>query len=83
MFPASLALPCAVPSPPLPHVPPSRELKTSVSVRDDELFIMGGLDETRESASSRGVPFLPGFLRGRQSDHEATEILLMLHVKRI
>ena len=60
-----------------------RELKTSVSVRDDELFIMGGLDETRESASSKGVPFLPGFLRGSRSDSEATEILLMLHVKRI
>jgi type II secretory pathway component GspD/PulD (secretin) len=60
-----------------------RELQTSVSVQDDELVILGGLDEKRETNAKKGVSFLPEFLTGRQEEEEGTEILLLLHVKRI
>jgi len=60
-----------------------RELQTSIVAKDDELIILGGLDEKRETQSRKGVSFLPDFFSGRQGDEENTEILLLLHVKRI
>jgi len=60
-----------------------RELQTSVFENDDELIFQIRLDELVEIATSRGVMSLPDFLRGNQSENEATLTLLMLHVRRI
>jgi type II secretory pathway component GspD/PulD (secretin) len=60
-----------------------RELKTSVSVSDDEIIILGGLDEISNTRNSSGFSFFPAFLRGSKEENSKTEILLMLHVQRI
>lgn len=60
-----------------------RELQTTVSMKDGELVLLGGLDEKKESSGKKGLPFLPDFFAGRHDGAEDTEILLLLHVKRM
>jgi type II secretory pathway component GspD/PulD (secretin) len=60
-----------------------RELQTSVTVSNDDVIVLGGLDERSESSGREGFSFLPDFFRGTHSDGSQTEILLMLHVQRI
>lgn len=58
-----------------------REITTSISVRPDEVVMLGGLDEQRESADSAGLPFFPDWLRSRGSDHRRSELLLLLELR--
>jgi type II secretory pathway component GspD/PulD (secretin) len=60
-----------------------RELSTSVSVGDDEIVFLGGLDETSDSDSREGLFFMPSFLRGSRHENDRMEIILMLHVQRL
>jgi type II secretory pathway component GspD/PulD (secretin) len=60
-----------------------RELKTSVTVGDDEIIILGGLDEKTDTDNAEGISFFPDFLRGTKTETNRTEIMLMLHVQRI
>jgi hypothetical protein len=48
-----------------------RELKTFLSVFDDAIIIPGALDN------------LPSFLRGSRSETNKTELMMVLHVRRI
>jgi type II secretory pathway component GspD/PulD (secretin) len=60
-----------------------RELKTSVTVANDEIIILGGLDEKTDNESREGLSFLPAFLKGKKTETNQTEIMLVLHVQRI
>jgi type II secretory pathway component GspD/PulD (secretin) len=60
-----------------------RELKTSVTVEDGEILMIGGLEEKTENISKKGFPFLPEIFKGSSDSGGMTEILLLLHVKRI
>jgi type II secretory pathway component GspD/PulD (secretin) len=60
-----------------------RELATDIVAKDDEIILLGGLDEDRNTASDHGLSFLPRFARASSSDKSKTEIVLMLHVKRV
>lgn len=60
-----------------------RELKTALSVADGELVVIGGLAESKDTAASDGLSFLPSFLHSRTSDKASTEILLVLQVTRL
>ncbi|MDR1350621.1 MAG: hypothetical protein LBJ59_07600 [Zoogloeaceae bacterium] len=60
-----------------------RELKTSVIANDDEIIILGGLEKTTDSKMTEGISFLPAFLRSKNDTNERTEIMMLLHVKRI
>jgi hypothetical protein len=60
-----------------------RELSTSVSVGDDEIVFLGGLDETSDSDSREGLFFMPSFLCGSRHENDRMEIILMLHVQRL
>jgi len=42
-----------------------REVSTSVTAKDDELIILGGLRENRQNAETSGLPFLPALLSSR------------------
>jgi type II secretory pathway component GspD/PulD (secretin) len=61
----------------------TREVSTSVGIRGDEILVLGGLDQLKESAANRGLPFLPEFLRSRSDANTKSEILLILQVQRI
>ena len=60
-----------------------RELSTLVTARDDEIILVGGLDEQRITNNESGLSFLPSFMRHSVHDGQNTEIVLMLHVQRI
>lgn len=60
-----------------------RELKSDLSLSDGEIVVMGGLSDTKDTASSEGVSFLPDFLRGKSSEKKSVEILLVLQVTKL
>lgn len=60
-----------------------RELKTSVSVEDGEIIVLGGLTEDKETAGSSGLSFLPRWFNSRSSDKSRTELLLVLQLTRL
>jgi type II secretory pathway component HofQ len=60
-----------------------RDLKTSISVNDGDLIVLGGLAENKDSDSRDGPSFLPHFLQTTGKDQSQSEIFLVLQVKRI
>lgn len=60
-----------------------RELSTSVGVRSDEVLVLGGLDEDKDSQDKGGMSWLPDFLRPGGLQRTKSEILLILQAQRI
>lgn len=60
-----------------------RELSTTVSAKDGDLILMGGLDETKHSQDGIGLSWLPTWLHSKTAEQNKTDILLVLHVQRI
>ena len=60
-----------------------RELNTSVVVAQNDVVLIGGLDEEKTTADDVGLFFLPSWLRSHSEDKTRSEIVLMLHVERV
>ncbi|GAB2895610.1 bacteriophage-related lipoprotein [Uliginosibacterium flavum] len=60
-----------------------RSLKTSISMKDGDLIVLGGLAENKDSNSRDGLTFLPKFLHTSGSEAARSEILLVLQVQRL
>lgn len=60
-----------------------REISTSVGAVDNDVIVLGGLDEDKTSADSSGFSFLPDFLKSRGGQGSKTQILLVLQVQKI
>lgn len=60
-----------------------RELSTVVSSGLDDVVILGGLDESRETKETSGPAFLPSFLRTKTGESSKTQILLVLQVQKL
>ena len=60
-----------------------RELKTSLSLSDGELVVIGGLAEDKETSARSGLAFLPKFLQSKSSDKVGTELLLVLQLTKV
>lgn len=60
-----------------------RELQTVVTVKTDELIMLGGLNQTKETGGRTGLSFLPAVLHTRNDDSSQTELLLVIHAQRI
>lgn len=60
-----------------------RELKTSLSLADGELIVIGGLAEDKETNVRNGLSFIPEIFHSKTSDRTRSEILLLLQVTRI
>ncbi|MDP1522840.1 MAG: hypothetical protein Q8M10_06755 [Methylotenera sp.] len=60
-----------------------RELTTVVNSKFDDIILLGGLSETKDTKSNSGLPFLPDFLKSKSSDISKSDILLLLHVTKI
>jgi len=61
----------------------TREISTSVGVKGDEVLVLGGLDEEKDSSNSTGPFFLPSFLRATSGEKSRSEVLLILQATRI
>ena len=60
-----------------------RALKTSVSMQDGDLIVLGGLTENKDSDTRDGLSFLPRLLHTKGKETSRSEILLVLQVQRI
>ncbi|MDD3482997.1 type II secretion system protein GspD [Azovibrio restrictus] len=60
-----------------------RELNTSITAGEDEIIILGGLEETSTTAGTSGLSFFPSWLHGDTSSQDRTEIMMILNVQRI
>lgn len=60
-----------------------REFSTTVGMVPDEIIVLGGLDENKQSNGRDGLPFLPDWLHSSSHDLSKTEILLVLQVQKI
>lgn len=60
-----------------------REISTTVGTSHDEIVILGGLDESKATKDSSGLPFLPSWARSESVDESKTEILLVLQVQKL
>lgn len=60
-----------------------RELSTSVVVGQNDVVLLGGLDEEKTSGKNAGFFFMPKFLRSDSTEAAKTEIVLMLYVQRV
>lgn len=49
----------------------------------DDVLIIGGLDEEKETKSVTGPSFLPSMLRNKNDDNLKSQILLVLQVQKI
>ncbi len=60
-----------------------RELTTSVVVGQNDVVLLGGLDEEKTTDTSSGFSFLPAWLRSSGSEGSKAQIVLMLYVERV
>lgn len=58
-----------------------RQVKTSVTISDGEVVVIGGLDDTRSTAARSGFSFLPQSWRGGTSSDSHTDLVLILSAR--
>lgn len=60
-----------------------REISTSIGAMNNDVIVLGGLDEDRSSSEMSGFPYLPDFMKSKGAQDSKTQILLVLQVQRI
>jgi general secretion pathway protein D len=58
-----------------------RQVKTSVSVDDGQVLVIGGLDDSKLNEGTSGFAFLPDTWRGRSKDDSKTDLVLVLSAR--
>jgi general secretion pathway protein D len=66
----------------VPPVLNKREMRTSLSVEDDELIVIGGLNEVRTESNDSGLSFMPWRFSSSSTDRQS-ELILILELKRL
>ncbi|KWA13141.1 type II secretion system protein GspD [Burkholderia territorii] len=61
----------------------TRQMATTVSMKDGEVIVIGGLVQDTDSSTRNSVGWLPRFLDGHGSSTGRTEVLLVLQVQRM
>jgi hypothetical protein len=61
----------------------TRQMQTTVSVKDGEVIVLGGLQQDTDSATTNSLGWLPKFLDGHSASQGRTEVLLVLQVERV
>ena len=60
-----------------------RELRTSLTLEDGEIVVLGGLTEDKETDTRDGLSFVPSFFHTKTADKSNTEILLILQLTKL
>lgn len=60
-----------------------RSIDTVIEARDEDVIILGGLDENSRTASKSGLFFLPPLLDHKSDTKANSSIVVVMHVKRI
>lgn len=61
----------------------TRKSETSLTLRDGEVVVMGGLSQGKDSRVTSGIRWLPSFMDGRSGSSSRSDIVLVLQVARI
>ncbi len=61
----------------------TRQMTTTVSMRDGEVMVLGGLVQDSDTSAVTHQGWLPHFLDGRSSSKGRTEVLLVLQVQKV
>ncbi|WP_027794584.1 type II secretion system protein GspD [Paraburkholderia acidipaludis] len=61
----------------------TREMTTTVSMKDGEVIVLGGLMQDSTAAAVSHEGWLPHFLDGKSSSKARTEVLLVLQVRKV
>ncbi|CAM2194592.1 Type II secretory pathway, component PulD [Paraburkholderia kururiensis] len=61
----------------------TRKSETSMTLRDGEVVVMGGLSQGKDSIVTSGIRWLPSFMDGRSLSESRSDIVLVLQVSRI
>lgn len=59
-----------------------REIRTSLSVEDGEVVVIGGLNQSKSESSNSGLSWLP-FLMSKTRGNRASELVLVLELKKL
>lgn len=60
-----------------------RELSTELTVADDEIVVIGGLEGQKQENGNSGLSFLPAFMHSNSATDAKSEIVVMLHIQRL
>lgn len=60
-----------------------REVKTSLTLDDGDVVVIGGLNTDKQTDTNSGFSFLPSWAKSKSSEISKTEILLVLHLQKI
>jgi len=60
-----------------------REISTTIGAMDNDLIVLGGLDENKSSQDASGFSFLPAWMKSKGAQDSKTQILLVLQVQKI
>lgn len=60
-----------------------RELSTDLTVADDEIIVIGGLEGQKTENTNSGLSFLPALFQSNTNSDSKTEIVVMLHLQRV
>lgn len=61
----------------------TREIRTTISTKDGEVILLGGLVQDGDSATKNSPGWLPSFLDGHSASSGRTEVVLVLQVQRV
>lgn len=61
----------------------TRELTTTVNMKDGEVVVLGGLVQDADTAAVNDEGWLPSFLDGKSGSKARTEVLLVLEVQKV
>ncbi|TDY47713.1 type II/III secretion system protein [Paraburkholderia rhizosphaerae] len=61
----------------------TRQMQTTVSMKDGEVIVIGGLVQDTTSSTNNSLGWLPHFLDGHSASKGRTEVLLVLQVQKI
>ncbi|VVE89478.1 type II secretory pathway protein [Pandoraea bronchicola] len=61
----------------------TREIKTTISAKDGEVILLGGLVQDGDSSTKNSPGWLPSFLDGHSASSGRTEVVLVLQVQRV
>jgi general secretion pathway protein D len=59
-----------------------REIESALTLEDGEMVVIGSLNEAKDSATSKGLSFLPAWMQAKGTDSSQSELLL-LQVQRV
>lgn len=60
-----------------------REIESALTLEDGEMVVIGSLNESKDSSTSKGLSFLPAWMQAKGTDSSQSELLLLLQVQRL